>query len=141
MLTPGQARSTCIRPGRYVGCCYPLTLDNRGHNYLNTPIKLSYHCRKYKIPPNRPTPCHILSPIHIYLTTSIKIQPLARPSKYRIPQKRPGLSEKADRKCHLASLSNPIQSKKIPYIYTGIPINCLLTEAMILLIPSDRLFD
>ena len=40
---PDRPRSTCIRTCRHVGCCYPLTFDNRGHNYLTTPIKLTYH--------------------------------------------------------------------------------------------------
>ena len=41
--------------------------------------------------------------------------------KYKILQKRPGLSEEAVRKCLLASLSNPIQSRKKSLYTRGHP--------------------
>ena len=50
--------------------------------------------------------------------------------KYKIPQKRPGLSESLQK----MSFGFPIKShpipKRYPYIYTGISISCLLTEAI-----------
>ena len=140
-ISSHPARSTCIRPCRHVGCRHPLTLDNRGHNHFTTPIKLTYHQLTVIVPlsqiqdsSKQANSMSYSAPIHIYLTTSINIR-LTHGSRKTVANtrfhKRPGLSEKAVRICLLASLSNPTQSKnKISYIYTGITINCLLTEAI-----------
>ena len=70
-------------------------------------------------------------PIHIYLTTSINIQLTHGSSynrrKYKIPQKRPGLSEKLSENVFWLPYQIPSNPKKI---LIGIPINCLLTEAI-----------
>ena len=84
-------------------------------------------------PSEKASPMSHSAPIHIYLTTSINIRlthSSLRPSQIQDSTKRPGLSEKAVRKCLLASLS--IQKKNSLYIHgQRIPISCLLTDNQI----------
>ena len=79
-------------------------------------ISLTHHCRKYKIPPNRPTPCHPL----FQFTTDSRLSCDRR--KYKIPQK----SQAYQKSCQKMSVGFPIKShpiQKNTYIYTGIPIS------------------
>ena len=123
-------------------CWLLLSFDSRsgrGHNYFTTPIR--YHKLTVIVPLSQiqdssklANPMSSSASIYIYLTTSISIR-LTHGSRKTVANTRFHKKGQAYQKKlseNVIWLPHQIPSipKKIPYIYTSIPINCLLTEAM-----------
>ena len=90
-----------------------LELPRDLHKTKITDARLSYHFRKYKILPNRPTPCHHLFQFHIYLTTFINIR-LTHGSRTTVANTRFHKKGQAYQKsCQKMSFGFPIKSHPI----------------------------